>query len=83
MLISSFAACLKSASALQELDKTSGGLHYLPEDKSEENLLQTAQVQLHREAVSDLFNEGENVQTLCKYKDSVKMLLNIRTGISY
>ncbi|XP_005090888.1 28S ribosomal protein S35, mitochondrial [Aplysia californica] len=60
-----------------EADK---GLGYLPSDVANEDAIcQLEEVQQYKVAVEELFNEGENIETLNNYKAAVTKLLNLKS----
>jgi len=53
-------------------------LDYLPsEEINNNNIGELPEVQTYKTAVEELFNEGENIETINNYKNSVKKLLNL------
>ncbi|KAK0048372.1 28S ribosomal protein S35 mitochondrial, partial [Biomphalaria pfeifferi] len=75
---------LKKIKTIDENKATeSNRLDYLPSDILDENTLcALPPIQDYKAAVEDLFNKGENFQTINKYKESVKSLLNIQENVS-
>ncbi|KAH9514769.1 28S ribosomal protein S35, mitochondrial [Bulinus truncatus] len=63
-------------------DSKATRLDYLPEDVTDDEVLcSLPQIQKYKASVEDLFNEGENFDTIHKYKESVKSLLNIKCSV--
>lgn len=56
----------------------SNRLKYLPEDTSEEKLLKVKQVEKYKDSIENLMNNGETLDNLDQYKQSVLELLNLR-----
>ncbi|XP_052809888.1 28S ribosomal protein S35, mitochondrial-like [Mya arenaria] len=52
----------------------------LPEDLTADNITSLEEVKTYKDAVEDIFNVGENPETLEKYRQSVLKLLKIKPG---
>ena len=65
---------------LQKSPEADKCLSYLPSDMNdEEAVCSLSEVQQYKVAVEELFNEGENIETLNNYKAAVTGLLNLRS----
>lgn len=53
-------------------------LQYLPDDVSEDSLVAQKEVKQYRDAVSDMLNGSEDEESLQRYGNSVRKLLNIK-----
>uniref|UniRef100_A0A0B7AXU3 Small ribosomal subunit protein mS35 mitochondrial conserved domain-containing protein n=1 Tax=Arion vulgaris TaxID=1028688 RepID=A0A0B7AXU3_9EUPU len=74
---------LKTIKAIDDVSSSEEGrLSYLPTDVSDdEALCCLPEVVKYKVAVEELINEGENIETINKYKNTVKELLNIQSKI--
>ncbi|XP_025099402.1 28S ribosomal protein S35, mitochondrial-like [Pomacea canaliculata] len=68
---------------IKSIDKKSSApehlkLQYLPDDVSEDSLVAQKEVKQYRDAVSDMLNGSEDEESLQRYGNSVRKLLNIK-----
>lgn len=63
-------------------ESNSDKLNYLPQDVSDdEALCSLPEVKQFKVSIEEIFNEGENIDTINQYKNAVKTLLNIKSDV--
>ncbi|CAL1539875.1 unnamed protein product [Lymnaea stagnalis] len=78
--------CTSLLRTIKSLDDSSESnsdkLNYLPPDVSDdEALCSLPEVNKYKVAIEEIFNEGENIDTINQYKNAVKTLLNINSDV--
>lgn len=63
-------------------ESNNGKLNYLPESVDDAKAVcELPEVQQYKTAVENLFNDGENIETLKSYKAAVEKLLQLKTSV--